>query len=101
MIDNPYYTDAVHKDYELISVGRLELEEGGAIPDLKLAVRTWGTLNEARDNAILIPTWYSGTHQIWADTYVGEGHALDPSRYFIVCVNQIGNGIRSRMPSSA
>lgn len=93
MIDNPYYTQAVHQDFELIRVGRLELEEGGVIPDLALAVRTWGTLNEAKDNAILIPTWYSGTHQIWADAYVGEGHALDPSRYFIVCVNQIGGGL--------
>lgn len=93
MIDNPYYTDAVHQDFELISIGRLDLEEGGVIPDVKLAVRTWGTLNEAKDNAILIPTWYSGTHQIWADAYVGEGHALDPSRYFIVSVNQIGGGL--------
>ncbi|QTV79235.1 alpha/beta fold hydrolase [Microbacterium sp. NIBRBAC000506063] len=93
MIDNPYYSGDVHKDFELISIGRLDLEEGGAIPDLKLAVRTWGTLNANKDNAILIPTWYSGTHQIWADAYIGEDHALDPSRYFIVSVNQIGNGL--------
>ena len=36
MIDNPYYSSAVHHDFELIAVGRLELEEGGAIPELKL-----------------------------------------------------------------
>lgn len=93
MIENNFYTDEFHKDYELISVGRLELEEGGVIEDLRLAVRTWGALNTDKNNAILIPTWYSGTHQIWADAYVGEDHALDPSKYFIVCVNQIGNGL--------
>lgn len=93
MIDNPYYSRDNHQDFELISVGRLELEEGGVIPDLQLAVRTWGELNAAKDNAILISTWYSGTHQIWADAYVGPGHALDPAKYFIVAVNQIGNGL--------
>ncbi|MDQ1128027.1 alpha/beta fold hydrolase [Microbacterium sp. SORGH_AS_0888] len=100
MIDNPYYSPEVHKDFTLVSIGRLELEEGGVIPDCSLAVRTWGTLNAAKDNAILIPTWYSGTHQIWADAYVGPGHALDPEKYFIVCVNQIGNGL-STSPHNA
>lgn len=93
MIDNPYYWKDVHQDFELVSIGRLDLEEGGVIPDCQLAVRTWGTLNAAKDNAILISTWYSGTHQIWADAYVGEGRALDPSTYFIVAINQIGNGL--------
>lgn len=93
MIDNPFYSDEVHKDFERISIGRLELEEGGVIDDCWLAVRTWGELNDEKSNAILIPTWYSGTHQIWADAYVGEGHALDPAKYFIVGVNQIGNGL--------
>lgn len=93
MIDNAYYSPDVHKDFTLISIGALDLEEGGRIADCQLAVRTWGELNEAKDNAILIPTWYSGTHQIWADAYIGDGHALDPSKYFIICVNQIGNGL--------
>lgn len=66
MIDNPYYTHDFHGDYDLIGIGALDLEEGGSIPDCRLAVATFGTLNEAKDNAILIPTWYSGTHQICA-----------------------------------
>lgn len=100
MIENPYYSPDVHKDFTLISIGRLDLEEGGSIADCQLAVRTWGTLNEAKDNAIFISTWYSGTHQIWADAYIGEGHALDPSKYFIVCANQIGSGL-STSPHNA
>ena len=92
-LENPFYSPEVQGAYELHSVGRFELEEGGVIPDLQLAVATYGRLNEAKDNAILIPTWFSGTHQTWELTYIGEGRALDPSRYFIVVVNQIGNGL--------
>jgi homoserine O-acetyltransferase len=92
-IASPYYTHEFHGDYDLVSIGRLDLEEGGTIPDCQLAVTTWGELNEARDNAILITTWYSGTHQIWRDVYVGPDHALNPERYFIVAVDQIGSGL--------
>lgn len=95
MIENPYYTNEFHGDYELIGIGQLDLEEGGSIPDCQLAVATFGVLNEAKDNAILIPTWYSGTHQIWRDVYIGPDHALNPEKYFIVCIDQIGSGCRS------
>src|SRR4029079_13916928 len=61
---------------------------------------TFGELNEARDNAIMIPTWFSGTHQIWREVYIGDGHALDPTRYFIVVVDQIGSGL-STSPHNA
>ncbi len=59
MIDNPYYSHEFQGDYELISVGPLDLEDGGSIPDCPRAVTTWGELNAAEDNAILITTWYS------------------------------------------
>ena len=92
-LDNPFYTAEAQGDYELVGLGRFELEEGGVIEDLQLAVATYGTLNEAKDNVVLVPTWFSGTHATWWQVYIGEGRALDPSRYFIVVVNQIGNGL--------
>lgn len=100
MIHNPFYTNEFHGDYELISIGRLNLEEGSSIPDCQLAVATFGELSDAKDNVILVTTWYSGTHQIWRDVYIGSEHALDPERYFIVCVNQIGSGL-STSPHNA
>ncbi len=100
MIDSAYYTHEHHGDYEQVSIGPLELEEGGTIPDCRLAIATWGELNAAKDNAIVIPTWYSGTHQTWRDVYIGPGHALDPEEYFIVSINQIGNGL-STSPHNA
>ena len=99
-VENPYYSPEFHGEYELISVGALDLEEGDAIPDCHLAVATFGTLNEARDNAILVTTWFSGTHQIFRDAYIGPDHALNPERWFIVVVNQIGGGL-STSPHNA
>ncbi|MBL8437197.1 MAG: alpha/beta fold hydrolase [Zoogloeaceae bacterium] len=97
---NNYYTQDVHGPYEIIDIGRLELEEGGVLENCRLAVATHGALNEARDNAVLVPTWYSGTSKIMEQVYIGPGRALNPNRYFIIVVNQIGNGL-SISPSNA
>ena len=93
MISNSYYSQDVHGPYELHDIGNLELEEGGTIRDCKLAYATFGALNAAKDNAILVPTWYSGTSKIMEQVYIGKGRALDPDKYFIIVVNQIGNGL--------
>lgn len=95
MIENPFYTLEFHGPYELFSLGDFVLEEGYTLRDCRLAYTTFGELNEAKDNAILVTTWYSGTHQIFRDVYVGPGHALDPEKYFIVVIDQIGNGLSS------
>ncbi|MBC3195065.1 alpha/beta fold hydrolase [Pseudonocardia sp. C8] len=99
-MDNPYYSHEFHGDYDLVNIGRLDLEDGGVIPECHLAVATFGTPSPDRDNAILVTTWYSGTHQIWRDAYIGPGHALDPETYFIVVVDQIGSGL-STSPHNA
>jgi len=93
VIENPYYSPEFHGPYELFDLGAFVLEEGRTLRDAKLAFAAFGELNEAKDNAILVPTWFSGTHQILRDLYVGPEHALNPEEYFIVVVNQIGNGL--------
>ena len=97
---NAYYSQEAHGPFELFSIGDFALEEGGVLPDCRLAVATHGSLNAARDNAILVPTWYSGTSKIMEQVYIGPGRALDPAKYFIICVNQIGNGL-STSPHNA
>ena len=62
MIQNPYYTPEFHVAYELFDLGDFVLEEGYTLRDCQLAYMTFGELNEAKDNAILVMTWYSGTH---------------------------------------
>ena len=92
-IANAFYTEEFHGPFELHALGDFALEEGGVLPDLQRAVSTQGTLNAARDNCILVPTWYSGTHQIMEQVYIGPDRVLNPDEYFIVAVNQIGNGL--------
>jgi homoserine O-acetyltransferase len=96
MVSNSYYSQEGHGPYELHDIGNLDLEDGGAIRGCKLAVATHGTLTGAKDNAILIPTWYSGTSKIIEQVYIGKGRALDPDKYFIIVVNQIGSGCPPR-----
>jgi homoserine O-acetyltransferase len=94
-VTNPYYSPDIHGPFETFDLGDLELEEGGKLRNLKLAYATFGTLSPNKDNAILFPTWYSGTTKILEQAYVGAGRAIDPAKYFIILVNQIGNGLSS------
>ena len=80
--------------YELFKPGDVELQSGQTLHDVRLAYATFGELNEARDNAVVMPTHYGGTHVDNA-RLIGDGHALDPDRYFIVVPNMLGNGISS------
>jgi len=89
------YAQDIHGPFETHDFGDFDLEDGGKIRALKLAYATFGTLSPRKDNAILFPTWYSGTSKSIELAYVGPGRALDPEKYFIVLVNQIGNGLSS------
>ncbi|HLQ73054.1 MAG TPA: alpha/beta fold hydrolase [Bacillota bacterium] len=81
-------------DYELFDLGDVVLHEGTTLRGAKLAYKTHGTLNENKDNVIVFPTYYSGTHK--DDEYmIGPGMALDPEKYFIIQINQLGNGLSS------
>ena len=95
MISNSYYSQEIHGPYELQEIGDLALEEGGTIRGCKLAYATFGALDADKSNAILVPTWYSGTNKIIEQVLIGKGRALDPDKYFIIVVNQIGSGLSS------
>lgn len=81
-------------DYEIFDLGDLTLQNGATLRDCKLAYKTFGKLNAAKDNVIVYPTWYSGQHYD-NEWLVGEGMALDPAKYFIIIPNMIGNGLSS------
>ena len=95
MQENRYYGPSVHGPYEVADVGPLELAAGGALPDCCVAYATAGRLNAAGDNAVLVPTWFGGTHLPIVSAYVGPGRALDPERWFVIVANQLGNGLSS------
>jgi len=50
------------QDYEIYDLGDVRLQRGATLRDCKLAYKTFGKLNAAKDNAIVYPTWYSGQH---------------------------------------
>lgn len=88
-----YYSETYHGPYELIDIGDFVLASGKVIDKCQLAVATFGTLNDAKDNAILVPTWYAGSNKIIEQAYIGVERGLDPSKYFIIVVNQLGGGL--------
>lgn len=101
MIDNAFYGPETQGDFKLYDLGNLVLESGETLRGAKLAYRTFGTLNAAKTNAILVTTWFSGTGKVMQDVYVGPSHALDPSRYFIIIVDQLGSGVSSSPQNTA
>jgi homoserine O-acetyltransferase len=81
-------------DYEVFDLGDIRLQRGGTLPEAKLAYKTYGTLGNDKSNVIVYPTWYSGQHYD-NEWLIGAGMALDPSRYFIIIPNMLGNGLSS------
>ena len=76
------------------------LELGGELPRVDVAYETYGSLNSAKDNAILICHALSGDSHVarhtpeddpgWWDIAVGPGKAIDTDRYFVICSNVLG-----------
>jgi homoserine O-acetyltransferase len=70
------------------------LKSGATLWQARLAYKTYGTLNAARDNVVLIPTFYAG-HHIDVELMMAAGRAIDPAKHFIVVPNMLGNGLSS------
>ena len=79
---------------EIFELGDLRLQSGAVLPDARLGYKTYGTLGAERDNVIVLPTFYTGTHER-NEGYLKTVPALDPNHYFIVSVNLLGNGVSS------
>ena len=80
----------------------LALENGQTLAPLELAWRSWGTLNAAGDNAVLVIHALSGSAdlELWWPELLGAGKPLDPARDFIVCINLLGSCYGSSGPLS-
>jgi homoserine O-acetyltransferase/O-succinyltransferase len=89
-----YYTEEIHGSHEYFDLGDFPLETGYTLRGARLAYKTHGTLNATRDNVILVPHWYSATSATM-ELWIGEGRALDPTKYFIVVPGQFGGGFSS------
>ena len=81
-------------DYEVFDLGGLVLQSGATLRGAKLAFKTYGNLNRAKNNAIVYPTFFGGQHTN-NERMIAEGMALDPGKYFIIVPNMLGNGLSS------
>ena len=88
------------------------LDCGVALRRMDVAFRTYGALNEARSNAVLICHALTGdqyvaeTHPFtgkpgWWDQVVGPGRPVDTNRFFVICANVLGGCMGSTGPRSA
>lgn len=92
--------------------GALELEGGGRLPTFRMAYETFGELNAARSNAILIDHALTGDSHVsgsagpghssagWWREVVGPGRAVDTDRWFVVCPNVLGGCQGSTGPAT-
>ncbi len=85
--------------HQALALGDLQLESGEAIRDFSISYVTHGTLNADKSNAILMVTAIGGNHHR-IDYLIGPGRALDPSRYFIIATDAIGNGLTTSPSNS-
>jgi len=90
----------------------LELDSGRTLPAYDLVYETYGELNAARSNAVLICHALSGDHHAagyhapddrkpgWWDTYIGPGKPIDTRQFFVVSLNNLGGCKGSTGPNT-
>ena len=85
--------------HRTFALGNVRLQSGAVLHNAQLAYATYGTLSPNADNAILLPTFYTGTH-LRNEPLFGSGRAINPAHHFIVSVNLFGNGYSSSPSNS-
>ena len=87
------------QNLEVFNLGNFSLENGEVIYDCEIGYRTFGTLNHDSSNVIIYPTWFGGTSAMLTDL-IGPGKIVDDSRFFIIAIDALGNGISSSPSNS-
>jgi homoserine O-acetyltransferase len=95
-----------------LSWSNLPLDDETALASVTLAYETWGHLNAARDNAILVCHALTGDAHAydeeapddpragWWNPMIGPGRVFDTTRFFVICANVLGSCYGSTGPLS-
>jgi homoserine O-acetyltransferase/O-succinyltransferase len=98
---------------QFVAIGAQELESGETLASVRIAYETFGTLNTAKDNAILVLHALTGDSHVvgesgpghptagWWGGIVGAGKAIDTDEWFVVAPNMLGGCQGSTGPSSS
>src|SRR5262249_21379932 len=90
----------------------LELLSGAVLEQYELVYETYGKLNAAKSNAVLVCHALNAAHHVagiyaddpknvgWWDNLIGPGKPLDTERFFVIGVNNIGGCFGSTGPAS-
>jgi homoserine O-acetyltransferase len=87
----------------------LYLESGRILHPFEIAYETYGTLNKDKSNVIVIAHALTGSHHVagfydgdrkagWWDDLVGDYKGIDTTKYFVICMNNIGSCFGSTSP---
>ncbi|TFY78710.1 hypothetical protein EWM64_g5300, partial [Hericium alpestre] len=89
-------------DQTIYTVPSFELENGEVLRDAPVAYKTWGQLNETRDNVMIICHAFTGSADVedWWGPLMGRGKAFDPQRFFIFCANVMGSPYGTASPNT-
>ena len=84
---------------QFVEFGDFRLQNGSVIHDFRLGYRTLGKLNAQRSNAVLWPSWLGGKSQDLLQ-FIGPNNVVDSTRYFVILVDAIGDGVSSSPSNS-
>ena len=87
-----------HAEHHEFAIENFRTESGVVLPRATVVYGTYGHLNAARDNVVLLPSHYMATHHGY-EWLIGPGKALDTARLFLVATELFGNG-KSSSPSN-
>jgi homoserine O-acetyltransferase len=90
---------------QTMHLGRFDLEMGGQLDDVSIAYRTWGRLNAAGDNAVIILHALTGDSLAtgdggWWEPVIGRDCPIDTDLQFVICANVLGGCSGSTGPST-
>jgi homoserine O-acetyltransferase len=95
----PVMVPAQNSQQQFAPLGDFQLESGEVIMDCRIGYRVFGELNATKSNAILFTPWFTATSQEMADL-VGPGKYADSSKYYVIAVDALGNGVSSSPSNS-
>jgi homoserine O-acetyltransferase len=84
---------------QFANLGDFKLQSGEVLSHCRIGYRTGGQMNADKSNILVIPTWAGGTTERWLDS-VGPGKMADTSKYYVILVDALSNGVSSSPSNS-